>query len=362
MMQDIAFTGKGKVYFDEQQQQQLEKGIRLLVGASSLLIFLMAVDLMTSDYSPYSTKLHFFILVVVTFLSSFIFWWLAGRTYNNAKWKPLSILLAGLFSLFWAVLSIVLNHPPHLQAVFLYGEIYILVSVVAFFGYRPALLLAATPIVCAFLIASPNLTPTLFFAYASKLLLALCVSEYLNHCFRDLVLLNYDSRNLKHQLKAVSLIDPVTQLHNNRHFNIELDREVMSARRSKLPLSVLVINIQPIRLYTFTCGHEASDELLRIVSKALEHGAYRPRDFIARISVDEFALILPETNGDGAAIVAERIEANIHNSCDLWIERDLHTELLMKSAIVEWNQHMSMKTLLNRIKRAITKINTYDIE
>ncbi|OZS41662.1 GGDEF domain-containing protein [Photobacterium sanguinicancri] len=362
MMQDIAFTGKGKLYFEEQQQQQLEKGVRLLVGASVFLIFLMAVDLMTSEHSLYITKLYFFMLGVTTLSSSIVFWWLAGKIYNDEKWKPLSLLFAGLFSIFWAVLSLVLDHPSHLQTVFLFGEIYILVSVVAFFGYRPALLLAATPIVCSFLIASPSLTPTLIFAYASKLLLALGISEYLNHCFRDVVFLHLDSRNLKHQLKAVGLIDPVTQLHNNRHFNIELDREVMSARRSKLPLSVLVINIQPIRLYTFTCGHEASDDLLRIVSKALEHGAYRPRDFIARMSVDEFALILPETDENGATVVAERIESNIHHSCDLWIERDLHEALLMKSAIVKWEQNMSTKKMLNRIKRVTAEINVYDTE
>lgn len=361
-MQNIAFTGKGKVYFEEQQQQQLEKGIRLLVGASVFLVFLMAVELMTSDYSLYVTKFYFFMLVVMTLLSSVVFWWLAGKAYSHEKWKPLSLLFAGLFSIFWAVLSLVLDHPSHLQTVFLYGEIYILVSVVAFFGYRPALLLAATPIVCSFLIASPSLTPTLTFAYASKLLLALGISEYLNHSFRDVVFLHLDSRNLKHQLKSVGLIDPVTHLHNNKHFNIELDREVMSSRRSKLPLSVLIINIQPIRLYTFTCGHEACEDLLRIVSKALEHGVYRPRDFIARISVDEFALILPETDEEGAAIVAKRLESNIHRSCDLWIERDLNEALLMKSAIVKLMPNMTTKTMLKRIKRVAAKINSYDTE
>lgn len=59
-MQNIAFTGKGKVYFEEQQQQQLEKGIRLLVGASAFLVFFNGCRVDDIRLQPIRNKVLFF--------------------------------------------------------------------------------------------------------------------------------------------------------------------------------------------------------------------------------------------------------------------------------------------------------------
>jgi diguanylate cyclase (GGDEF)-like protein len=72
-----------------------------------------------------------------------------------------------------------------------------------------------------------------------------------------------------------------------------------------------MIDIDNFKLYNDTFGHPAGDRALRVVADVLRKHANRTRDVAARFGGEEFALIMPETNLRGAAVVAERLRAAI---------------------------------------------------
>jgi diguanylate cyclase (GGDEF)-like protein len=72
-----------------------------------------------------------------------------------------------------------------------------------------------------------------------------------------------------------------------------------------------MIDIDSFKAYNDTFGHPAGDRALRIVADVLRKHANRTRDVAARFGGEEFALIMPETNLRGAAVVAERLRAAV---------------------------------------------------
>jgi len=79
------------------------------------------------------------------------------------------------------------------------------------------------------------------------------------------------------------------------------------ARREKQPLALLMIDIDFFKKYNDCYGHLAGDDCLRKVAKHLSQVILRPGDIAARYGGEEFALILPNTDLNGARIVAERL-------------------------------------------------------
>jgi two-component system cell cycle response regulator len=112
------------------------------------------------------------------------------------------------------------------------------------------------------------------------------------------------------KLRSLPLSDALTGLANRRAFEDALARDVARADRQAIPLSVLVVDIDDLQRVNGAQGHESGDLSLRVLTEVLIQ-ATRVSDVVARIGGDEFALILPNTNVQGAQVVAERIRNNI---------------------------------------------------
>ncbi len=111
---------------------------------------------------------------------------------------------------------------------------------------------------------------------------------------------------LQKQLEEYSFQDGLTGIANRRIFDTVLEREWAHAQGTQLPLSLIIIDIDFFKQYNDQYGHIKGDEALHIVAKTLSQAANKPRDFIARISVEEFVWLLPETPLDKARLVAEK--------------------------------------------------------
>lgn len=108
-------------------------------------------------------------------------------------------------------------------------------------------------------------------------------------------------------LRQLSFMDGLTGIANRRRFDETLEREWRRCGRSKLPLSVIMLDVDHFKRFNDHYGHHAGDECLRTVARILAEEVKRPGDFVARYGGEEFVCLLPETDGDGAAQVAERL-------------------------------------------------------
>lgn len=106
-------------------------------------------------------------------------------------------------------------------------------------------------------------------------------------------------------LKLISQ-DYLTKIGNRRHFYEHAERELKRSARTRLPVSLLMIDIDRFKRINDNYGHQAGDEVLKSISLVIKK-AIRPMDILGRIGGEEFAVLLPETNRDESYIVAERL-------------------------------------------------------
>ena len=107
------------------------------------------------------------------------------------------------------------------------------------------------------------------------------------------------------RLESLAGEDALTGLANRRRFNESLACEWLRAARARTPLTLSLIDLDCFKSLNDRHGHAAGDEALRVVGNALTRCARRPGDLVARLGGEEFAMLLPQTDEDGAAACAE---------------------------------------------------------
>lgn len=110
---------------------------------------------------------------------------------------------------------------------------------------------------------------------------------------------------ISRKLEQLAREDHLTGLANRRTFDDTLGREIERARRSRLPLALILIDIDHFKRFNDRYGHPAGDEALRSVAQAIDSVLRRPGDLAARFGGEEFALVLPNTTPEGALLIAE---------------------------------------------------------
>ena len=116
---------------------------------------------------------------------------------------------------------------------------------------------------------------------------------------------------LARKLEKMSNLDGLTGLANRRCFDDTLVREWVRNGREDLPLGLLMIDIDHFKQYNDALGHVDGDACLRTVAEAISLATRRPADLVARYGGEEFAIILPNTDFDGAQAVADNIHENL---------------------------------------------------
>ena len=113
------------------------------------------------------------------------------------------------------------------------------------------------------------------------------------------------------QLLMLSTTDGLTGLFNRRRFDQAFNEEWKRGERAQRPLSLIMFDIDHFKAYNDTYGHQVGDDCLREVARTLASIPLREMDKLARIGGEEFAIILPETDSEGAMRVANRIRESI---------------------------------------------------
>jgi diguanylate cyclase (GGDEF)-like protein len=119
-----------------------------------------------------------------------------------------------------------------------------------------------------------------------------------------------DNSLLLRRAEALSVTDDLTHLYNSRYLNQVLRRETKRASRSGRPLSLLFIDLDGFKSINDTHGHLFGSRALVEAAAVIRQSA-RETDIVARFGGDEFALVLPDTGGEGAYAVGERIRERL---------------------------------------------------
>jgi diguanylate cyclase (GGDEF)-like protein len=119
-----------------------------------------------------------------------------------------------------------------------------------------------------------------------------------------------DNALLLKRAEALSVTDDLTGLHNSRYLNLVLRREAKRASRSGRPLSLVFLDLDGFKSINDSHGHLFGSRAL-VEAAAVVRSSARETDVAARFGGDEFAVVLPDTGGEGAFAVAERVRQRL---------------------------------------------------
>jgi diguanylate cyclase (GGDEF)-like protein len=142
--------------------------------------------------------------------------------------------------------------------------------------------------------------------------------DYMLNISGDLVSPTIVEHEALELLEHRSVTDPLTGLYNRYHFDATMNREIARCRRYGVPLSLLLVDLDRLKLMNDRWGHHAGDQALSRVAVAIQR-SLRGTDIAARLGGDEFAIVLPDTDALAGLIVATRIRRNLVDSASTMV-------------------------------------------
>jgi diguanylate cyclase (GGDEF)-like protein len=118
--------------------------------------------------------------------------------------------------------------------------------------------------------------------------------------------------NYFERVKQLAYVDGLTGIHNRRYFEMRIGEELERAARFQGRMAVIMVDIDHFKKLNDEFGHLLGDEVLRGVAAILRQ-QLRKLDVVCRYGGEEFAIILPETSGENAATVAEKLRRQVEN-------------------------------------------------
>jgi diguanylate cyclase (GGDEF)-like protein len=115
------------------------------------------------------------------------------------------------------------------------------------------------------------------------------------------------------KLERLALYDQLTDLANRRNFDETMERQFKLAKRNKIPLSLIICDIDFFKIYNDCYGHQQGDNCLARVAKVIGSIPERPTDRACRYGGEEFTVILPDTDLQGGLLIAEKLRLAVFN-------------------------------------------------
>ncbi len=122
-----------------------------------------------------------------------------------------------------------------------------------------------------------------------------------------------EEKRFERQLIKISTTDALTDLFNRRYLDKTLESELQRARRYEHNLSVLMFDVDHFKIFNDTHGHDQGDRVLQSIGQTMKD-TVRNIDVPCRYGGEEFLIILPDTDIDGAMILSERLRENIETT------------------------------------------------
>ncbi len=148
---------------------------------------------------------------------------------------------------------------------------------------------------------------------------------------------------LYEKLSSFAIADSLTNIFNHRYFQERIHSEVLRAQRYKHALSLVMFDIDSFKLYNDQHGHLEGDRILKQVAAILKQHS-RKVDVVCRYGGEEFMIILPDTDSNGAKIMAEKIRKAIEE-----------IKLSVSAGIADFEKGLSKDDFIMRADKALYK-------
>jgi len=117
----------------------------------------------------------------------------------------------------------------------------------------------------------------------------------------------------KDNVEKLAITDPLTHLYNRRYLEEKFGDELLRAKAYRIPLSIIMADIDHFKIINDTYGHKVGDKVLEVLGVILKANV-RDKDIVARYGGEEFMILLPNTSKLDAQKVAERIRKEIEET------------------------------------------------
>lgn len=152
---------------------------------------------------------------------------------------------------------------------------------------------------------------------------------------------------LRNELKETLRKDLVTEVFNRIYLKEVLEREIGKKRRYKIPLSLVLVDIDNFKQINQNYGRTTGDKVLRQFGKLLIENT-RMVDMVFRMEDDNFILLLPNTNIDGANVVSKKVK-NVTNSTLF----EGNISMIVNTSAAECSEDDTVETLIDRVYKSM---------
>lgn len=150
------------------------------------------------------------------------------------------------------------------------------------------------------------------------------------------------------ELERLATIDGLTGIANRRHLDITLAKEFARAQRDNQPLTFIIADIDFFKKYNDHYGHIQGDDCLKSIASILKNTLRRSHELVARYGGEEFCMLLPNTDIQNAALVAERLVKAVRSLEIRHAGIDQHAIVTMSFGVVSMipDKKLTVKSLM----------------
>src|SRR5438132_12691358 len=149
------------------------------------------------------------------------------------------------------------------------------------------------------------------------------------------------------EIYRLTIIDALTDIHNKRYFLEFLDRELARSSRYDRPLALVMMDIDRFKTINEEMGHLGGDFTLRELAARIK-GNIRKEELFARYGGEEFAVVLPETQLEGAVNLSERLRRSIETQPFMYEDKLYHVTISLGVATTNGEQTLTPSELIRQ--------------
>lgn len=333
----LILASMGSVAFSLETTRAALDRSGLLARSELPVLATMAVALGVALLVPYRAGIA--ITMLIGFFS-FVYSVLVGLTAVRAGYRPARIYLAGRIGAMLAVGGIVLNKYSILSSSMMTDSI--------------LMLAVGLDLVTTSLALAPRLSEER--AMRTQAQHALDQEKVSSKRQLESRIAEQTRRLLEEnrELSRLSLTDALTGLPNRRALTEAFAREAARARATGQALSIALLDVDHFKRFNDTHGHAAGDQCLRVVAREIRQHLPRTGDLAVRWGGEEFCLLLPNTQLEGALIVAERVRLAIQAARVDWGRAEASVTVSFGvHAITDWAQPVELDAAMAIVDRAL---------